>query len=101
MEAVGLFGGPFWIVLNWRPTVFPRSLESAAPRSLQLVFFVEYTNQHKSLACSDWMVVAAHVAFLALSQASALADKVANSVVWPIYIMTAVLEGASGARPGK
>jgi len=85
------------MVLNWRPTFFPRSLESAVPRLLQLVCFVEYTNQHKSLACLDWMVVAVHVAFLALSHSSALADKISNSEVWPMYIMTAAFEGASGA----
>jgi len=73
----------------------------AALGSWQLVFFVEYMNQHRSVACLDWIGIIAQVVLRAWSQSLTHVDKVAKSTVCPIYIIAAVLEGASGARPGK
>jgi len=53
------------------------------------------------LVCSDWIVMAAYVAFFVLSHSLAQAAKVLKLIVCPMYIITAMLEGASSAQPGK
>jgi len=45
----------------------------------------------------DWMVVATHVTFFVLSHSSAQVVKVLKLIVCPKCIITAILEGASGA----
>jgi len=76
-------------------------LVSATPRSLQFVFFVEYTNQHRSLAYSNWIVVVTHIALHVQSQSLVHAAIFIKLMVWPMYIITAVLEGVSRAQLGK
>jgi len=100
-DACGLYGGQVLIALNWSPTVCPSRVVSAMPSSLQLVFFVEYTNQQMSVACSDWIGVNVIVVFLMVSHSASHAAKVGKVMVWPAYNITDVFAGGSETLPGK